>query len=67
MFDHCELCQTATNSVMQANLLLFKTVIAGDSWGQIAVPVILRHPETSVIFVGSLLTLVFGVLNLGCC
>ena len=26
--------------VMYANLLLFKTVIAGDSWGEIAVPVI---------------------------
>ena len=25
---------------MDANLLLFKTVIAGDSWGEIAVPVI---------------------------
>ena len=63
-FADCIECQTATTSVMQANLLLFKTVIAGDSWGQIAVPVILRHPDTAVIFVGSLLTLVFGVLNL---
>ena len=26
--------------VMDANLLLFKTVIAGDSWGEVAVPVI---------------------------
>ena len=26
--------------VMDANLLLFKTVIAGDAWGEIAVPVI---------------------------
>ena len=25
---------------MDANLLLFKTVIAGDSWGEVAVPVI---------------------------
>ena len=49
---------------MNANLLLFKTVIAGDSWGQIAVPVIQEHPATAIIFMGSLLTLVFGVLNL---
>lgn len=41
------------SSVMDANLLLFKTVIAGDSWGEIAVPVIQEHPETAVIFVGS--------------
>ena len=49
---------------MHANLLLFKTVIAGDSWGLIAVPVIEHYPATAVLFMGSLLTLVFGVLNL---
>lgn len=59
-----EECQRAMSSVMDANLLLFKTVIAGDSWGEIAVPVIQRHPATAIIFVGSQLTLVFGVLNL---
>lgn len=32
--------------------------------GEIAVPVIQRHPATAIIFVGSQLTLVFGVLNL---
>ena len=49
----CEQCRRAMSSVMDANLLLFKTVIAGDSWGEIAVPVIQEHPETAVIFVGS--------------
>jgi len=62
-FDSCESCQYATSSVMNANLLLFKTVVAGDSWGQIAVPVIQENPGTLVIFIGSLVTLVFGVLN----
>ena len=62
-FDNCPWCQTATSSVMDANLLLFKTVVAGDSWGEIAVPVIQKNPATLFIFVGSLLTLVFGVLN----
>lgn len=33
--------------VLDANLLLFKTVIAGDSWGEIAVPVIQEFPATS--------------------
>jgi len=64
IFGDCEQCLWATSSVMEANLLLFKTVIAGDSWGTIAVPVIEHHPATAIIFVGSLLTLVFGVLNL---
>ncbi|CAE7574112.1 CACNA1B [Symbiodinium natans] len=63
-FADCEECVRMSSSVMMANLLLFKTVIAGDSWGLIAVPVIEAHPATAIIFVGSLLTLVFGVLNL---
>ena len=49
---------------MDANLLLFKTVIAGDSWGQLAVPVIRAYPYTALLFVGAYLTIVFGVLNL---
>ena len=52
------------HQVMDANLLLFKTVIAGDSWGRIAVPVIQYRPWTAVIFCGSLMTTVFGVLNM---
>lgn len=63
-FDECPECLRAMSSVMNANLLLFKTVIAGDSWGEIAVPVIEEHPATAIIFVGSLLTLIFGVVNL---
>ncbi len=44
---------------MGANLLLFKTVIAGDSWGTIAVPVIenlvegkIRQVDVRVMGVG---------------
>ena len=59
-----ERSQPSSPQVMEANLLLFKTVIAGDSWGEIAVPMIEQYPATAVIFMGSLLTLVFGVLNL---
>jgi len=60
----CSECLSATSSVMRANLLLFKTVIAGDSWGQLAVPVIEYSPATMLIFCGSLMTVVFGVLNM---
>eukprot|EP00435_Cladocopium_sp_Y103_P043059 s1104_g12.t1 len=52
-------------SVLNANLLIFKTVVAGDSWGDVAVPLIEHHPWLATgIFVGSHLTIVFGVLNL---
>ncbi|OLP76859.1 Developmentally-regulated G-protein 1 [Symbiodinium microadriaticum] len=63
-FSDCNYCEFATSSVMHANLLLFKTVIAGDGWGELAVPVILAAPETSIVFIGAYLTIVFGVLNL---
>jgi len=50
--------------VFEANLTFLQTVVAGDSWGYLAVPVIEREPSTAIIFVGALVTLVFGVLNL---
>lgn len=34
--------------------LTARTVIAGDSWGEIAVPVIQEHPATAFIFAGRL-------------
>ena len=63
-FHNCNHCLSSTTSVMEANLLLFKTVIAGDSWGVLAVPIITQHPATAIIFIGSQLTIVFGVVNL---
>eukprot|EP00930_Biecheleria_cincta_P056250 TRINITY_DN42401_c0_g1_i1.p1 TRINITY_DN42401_c0_g1~~TRINITY_DN42401_c0_g1_i1.p1 ORF type:complete len:616 (-),score=98.26 TRINITY_DN42401_c0_g1_i1:160-2007(-) len=64
VLDDCKNCQNVTDTVMKANLMLFSTVVAGDSWGSLAVPVILEAPWTAFIFMGALLTIVFGVLNL---
>ncbi|CAK9005580.1 unnamed protein product [Durusdinium trenchii] len=60
----CPDCVKSTSSIMDANLLLFKTVIAGDAWGRVAVPVIEYVPLTAIVFCGSLMTTVFGVLNM---
>ena len=61
----CEFCTKSLQSVLNANLLIFKTVVAGDSWGDVAVPLIEADPwMATVIFIGSHLTIVFGVLNL---
>ena len=49
-FNDCKGCDQAMASVMDANLLLFKTVIAGDSWGEIAVPIIKNYPGTFDFF-----------------
>eukprot|EP00930_Biecheleria_cincta_P020098 TRINITY_DN15183_c0_g1_i1.p1 TRINITY_DN15183_c0_g1~~TRINITY_DN15183_c0_g1_i1.p1 ORF type:complete len:640 (-),score=140.20 TRINITY_DN15183_c0_g1_i1:27-1946(-) len=63
-WSDCDLCQTSFSSVMRANLTFFKTIVAGDSWGLLAEPIIVRYPWCSLIFAGSLLSLVFGVMNL---
>lgn len=64
MSHSCPDCAGAFSSVMRANLTLFKTIIAGDSWGVIAEPMITAYPLTAIVFMGSQLTIVFGVLNL---
>lgn len=63
-WNACERCRRSFSTVMGANLTLFQTVVAGDSWGLVAVPVIEAHPWTAFIFMGALLTIIFGVLNL---
>lgn len=65
IWKDCKFCENSLQSVLNANLLIFKTVVAGDSWGDVAVPLIEHHPWLATgIFVGSHLTIVFGVLNL---
>merc|ERR1719329_1239280 len=54
----------AFSSVMRSNLTLFQTIVAGDSWGRLAVPIIVAHPWTAFLFLSALLSIVFGVLNL---
>lgn len=54
----------AFSSVMRSNLTLFQTIVAGDSWGRVAVPIIVGHPWTALLFLPALITIVFGVLNL---
>lgn len=64
-WEDCESCRASLSSVINAVLLIFKTVVAGDRWGDVAVPLISEEPWlASSIFVGSHLTIVFGVLNL---
>lgn len=51
-------------TVMRANLTLFQTIVAGDSWGKVPIPVIDDSPWTVILFLPAQVTLVFGVLNL---
>eukprot|EP00931_Biecheleriopsis_adriatica_P055925 TRINITY_DN33153_c0_g1_i1.p1 TRINITY_DN33153_c0_g1~~TRINITY_DN33153_c0_g1_i1.p1 ORF type:complete len:599 (+),score=91.67 TRINITY_DN33153_c0_g1_i1:63-1859(+) len=63
-WDNCDDCLDAFSTIFHSNLTLFSTIVAGDSWGKIAIPVMKAYPGSSFFFVGAHLTLVYGVLNL---
>eukprot|EP00928_Gymnodinium_smaydae_P007915 TRINITY_DN12832_c0_g1_i1.p1 TRINITY_DN12832_c0_g1~~TRINITY_DN12832_c0_g1_i1.p1 ORF type:complete len:533 (-),score=57.77 TRINITY_DN12832_c0_g1_i1:91-1689(-) len=63
-FGDCARCARAFQTVMGANLTLFQIVVVGDSWGEVAVPFIEYNPATALIFIGAMVSLVYGVLNL---
>lgn len=63
-FPVCEHCHRATSSIMDANLFLFQTVVVGDNWGEVALPVINNFPGSAALLIGAYLTIVFGLLNL---
>lgn len=63
-FDHCERCGRAFETVFQANLTFFQTLIFGDSWGSTAVVLIEAHPWTAVILVTAGVSLQVLLLNL---
>eukprot|EP00930_Biecheleria_cincta_P020275 TRINITY_DN15283_c0_g1_i1.p1 TRINITY_DN15283_c0_g1~~TRINITY_DN15283_c0_g1_i1.p1 ORF type:complete len:605 (-),score=78.07 TRINITY_DN15283_c0_g1_i1:300-2114(-) len=64
-FGDCTLCKDAFASVMQCNLTIMMTVVAGDSWGQLARPLIKESPIVAgSLLITCLLTISLGLLNL---
>eukprot|EP00930_Biecheleria_cincta_P076654 TRINITY_DN63860_c0_g1_i1.p1 TRINITY_DN63860_c0_g1~~TRINITY_DN63860_c0_g1_i1.p1 ORF type:complete len:551 (+),score=109.67 TRINITY_DN63860_c0_g1_i1:54-1706(+) len=63
-FPDCQYCSSAFSSVMISNLTLFQTIMTSDEFGVIAIPVIRKYPATAIIFIGSFITIAYGVLNL---
>merc|ERR1719359_2715100 len=64
LYDGCDRCPRAFASVAQAMLTFIQTIIAGDSWGTLALPLIEKQPWTALIFMSVLLTVQLGLLNL---
>eukprot|EP00928_Gymnodinium_smaydae_P037408 TRINITY_DN25975_c0_g1_i1.p1 TRINITY_DN25975_c0_g1~~TRINITY_DN25975_c0_g1_i1.p1 ORF type:complete len:527 (+),score=57.93 TRINITY_DN25975_c0_g1_i1:41-1621(+) len=57
-------CREAFSSVYLAMILFFQTLVAGDSWGQCAIPIV-RYDLTSMfIFLGAFVTVQLGFTNL---
>merc|ERR1719498_1561589 len=63
-WEECERCRRAFSSVFNSNLTFVQTIIAGDSWGDLALPIIERSPLTALLFLTALVSINFGVLNL---
>eukprot|EP00929_Paragymnodinium_shiwhaense_P117453 TRINITY_DN8805_c0_g1_i1.p1 TRINITY_DN8805_c0_g1~~TRINITY_DN8805_c0_g1_i1.p1 ORF type:complete len:727 (+),score=117.94 TRINITY_DN8805_c0_g1_i1:67-2247(+) len=64
MWPDCERCGRAFESVMAANLTFVQTILAGDSWGKLALPICEASPMTAFVFCGALLTLTYGIMQL---
>ena len=47
------ICTEAFDSVFMVMLMFFQTLMAGDSWGDCAVPMIQKNPLSIIIFGGS--------------
>lgn len=62
-YDDCPQCSESFSNIMYANLTFFQ-IVSGDSWSQLARPLIMKYPVTAVFFVGVIFTMVFGMLNL---
>eukprot|EP00930_Biecheleria_cincta_P025357 TRINITY_DN18066_c0_g1_i1.p1 TRINITY_DN18066_c0_g1~~TRINITY_DN18066_c0_g1_i1.p1 ORF type:complete len:590 (+),score=100.42 TRINITY_DN18066_c0_g1_i1:45-1814(+) len=57
-------CAQSMKSVTIATLYFFKTAIASDGWADLAWPMIEKAPWTALVFISSILILMFGFLNL---
>lgn len=62
--DECERCGKAFQDVMSATLTFCQQIVAGDSWGQVTIPIIEHHPTTAIFFVSVYLTVGMAILNL---
>eukprot|EP00440_Ansanella_granifera_P002032 gb/GFBE01002198.1/.p1 GENE.gb/GFBE01002198.1/~~gb/GFBE01002198.1/.p1 ORF type:complete len:560 (+),score=104.84 gb/GFBE01002198.1/:1-1680(+) len=64
VFEEDSYCHRSFNSVSDAMLLLFQTLVAGDSWGACSIDIVKHAPITSVIFAISLVMIQLGLTNL---
>eukprot|EP00927_Polykrikos_kofoidii_P040121 TRINITY_DN3434_c0_g1_i3.p1 TRINITY_DN3434_c0_g1~~TRINITY_DN3434_c0_g1_i3.p1 ORF type:complete len:774 (+),score=103.52 TRINITY_DN3434_c0_g1_i3:319-2322(+) len=62
-FDGCYDCEDAFSSVIKSNLTLWKTIVAGDGWGSVALPLLIHHPETALILIPAFISVQLGLVN----
>lgn len=60
----CDSCPEAYASVWNASITLIQTIVAGDNWGMMTMPVIQSRPWTGLVFIPILFLIQLGLLNL---
>ena len=63
-FPNCAWCKESFKSVFRANLTLFQTVIVGDGWSLLCLPLIDRTYLSAVLLCGVVVLFHFGFANL---
>eukprot|EP00434_Breviolum_minutum_P017945 symbB.v1.2.015826.t1/scaffold1191.1/size132917/5 len=63
-FKNCDRCQHSFHTVFEAGVTLFQQIVAGDSWGQISIPLIDLAPWTAPFLFFIMMTVSLGMLNL---
>merc|ERR1740138_537283 len=58
VYEGCERCPRAFESVGASVVTFSQTLIAGDSWGQVSIPLIERYPATFIFFISAWCTII---------
>lgn len=64
VFEEGSRCDEAYSSVFATLMLLVQTLMAGDSWGECSLGVIMKYPLTTPFFITSLVLIQIGTTNL---
>lgn len=64
VYTGCDRCPQAFASVFDSNLTIFQTIVAGDSWGQVSLPIIQNAPMSFVFFLLVQVTVGTAIMNL---
>jgi len=64
IYGDCERCARAFETTFQSLLTFFQTVVAGDSWGQVAVPIVEHFPLAGPFFLAVLVSVSLATMNL---
>lgn len=62
--ETCTRCQRSFQDVASAGVTFFQQIVAGDSWGEISVPLIEANPLSGVLLFAVMIFVGLGMMNL---